>query len=216
MSSLVADEETDTIDETARLPALPSSFVPASLACEVSAALENPTPRASDLKAAVLGPTLRFKGDLSAQEDFILHGRVEGSIQQAQRIVIATGGAVVGTVHARVVVVAGNVEGDLHASESVFVQKTGRVVGNIFAPRVVLMDGAFFKGRVDMSGVSVVDRDGNREADAGAGKASSGTRVESPLMNRALQLAAEQTDQAPTQKVIMVPPPPRAGRAAVG
>jgi cytoskeletal protein CcmA (bactofilin family) len=201
MRSLVADEQYDTSDETLRLPSLPSSFLPESLARAASAAPDNPAPRAADLKIAVLGPTLRFKGDLSAEEDFILLGRIEGSIHQAQRIVIASGGAVVGTIHARVVVVDGNVQGDLHGSESVTVHKTGRVVGNIFAPRVVLVDGAVFNGRIDMSGMAVVGRDGNPDANASAGKTSNATRVE-PI------------DRAPTQKVVIVPPAPMRERAA--
>jgi cytoskeletal protein CcmA (bactofilin family) len=216
MRSLVADERYDTSDDTLRLPSLPSSFVPESLAREASVVPENPAPRAAERKIAVLGPTLRFKGDLSAQEDLILQGRIEGSIHQAQRIVIAAGGAVIGTVHARVVLVDGNVQGDLHGFESVTVRETGRVVGNIFAPRVVLIDGAVFNGRIDMSGDAVVARGDIREANAGAGKTSNGTRLESPTMNRALQPVAEQTDKVPTQKVMMVPPAPRAGRAAVG
>lgn len=219
MRSLVADHGNDTGDDTARLPSLPSSFVPESLPQEASAAPENPAARAAGLETAVLGPTLRFKGDISAQEDFILQGRIEGSIHQAQRIVVASGGAVVGTIHARVVVVDGNVQGDLYGVESVTVHKTGRVVGNIFSPRVVLIEGAVFNGRIDMSGASVVGRDGNQGANAGAGKPSNGTRVESARMSPGLQLAAEQTNKVSTQKVALVPPAPvreRAGREAIG
>jgi cytoskeletal protein CcmA (bactofilin family) len=190
MRSLAADQPSNTIDDTARLPSLPASFVPESPDHEASAALETATPQAVNLNIAVLGPTLRFKGDISVHEDFILQGRIEGSIQQAQRIVIASGGAVVGTIHARVVVVDGNVQGDLHGLESVTVHKSGRVVGNIFAPRVVLIDGAVFNGRIDMSGAVVVDRDGNQGANASAGKTSSGMRVENPMMSPGLQLAA--------------------------
>ena len=215
MHSLVADDRDDTSDDTARLPSLPSSFVPGALTHEASAAIENPTPRAADLKIAVLGPTLRFKGDISAQEDFILQGRIEGSIHQAQRIVIASGGAVVGTVHARVVVVDGNVQGDLHGLESVTVHKTGRVIGNIFAPRVVLVEGAVFNGRIDMSGAAVADRDGNQGANAGAGKASIGTRVDSSMTSPGVQPAAKQTDKVPTQKVMLVLPPPPVRERAV-
>lgn len=187
MRSLVADERYDTSDDTARLPSLPASFVPESPAGEATVA--------HDVGIAVLGPTLRFKGELSAQEDFILWGRVEGSIQQAQRIFIAAGGTVIGTIHARAVVVDGNVQGDLHGLESVTVTKTGRVIGNIFAPRVVLIEGAVFNGRIDMSGgASVGERSGKPDANAVAGQVSSGTRVDSPM------------------KVVLVPPPPARDR----
>ena len=99
---------------------------------------------------AVLGPTLRFKGELSADEDFILQGRIEGSINHTQSVTIGNEGVVQGNIHARVIVVDGSVEGDLHGSESVVVNATGRVAGNIFAPRVGLIDGALFNGRIDM------------------------------------------------------------------
>jgi cytoskeletal protein CcmA (bactofilin family) len=99
---------------------------------------------------AVLGPTLRFKGELSADEDFILQGRIEGSINHTQSVTIGTEGVCQGNIHARVIVIDGSVEGDLHGSESVVVNATGRVVGNIFAPRVGLVDGALFNGRIDM------------------------------------------------------------------
>jgi cytoskeletal protein CcmA (bactofilin family) len=186
MRSLVADQRLETSDETARLPALPSSFLPESLAHEAADAHEDP-------KIAVLGPTLCFKGELSAQEDFILQGRVEGSIRQAQRIVIATGGVVVGNIHALVAVVDGTVEGDLHGLESVTVNKTGRVAGNIFAPRVSLVDGAVFNGRIDMRGTPVVDQVPTQHA---------------PI------------PQVPTQKVSLVLPPPpvreSAARRSIG
>ena len=111
------------------------------------AAQQAATPNRS---VAVLGPTLRFKGELSADEDFVLQGRIEGSINHTQSVTIGTEGVVQGNIHARVIVVDGSVEGDLHGIESVVVNATGRVVGNIFAPRVGLVDGALFNGRIDM------------------------------------------------------------------
>src|SRR5262245_1833815 len=101
-------------------------------------------------KVAVLGPTLRFKGELSAEEDFILEGRIEGSINHTQSVTIGTEGSCAGNIHARRITIDGTVEGDLHATESVVVHETGRVIGNIFSPRVALVDGAYFAGRIDM------------------------------------------------------------------
>src|SRR5215831_19658387 len=101
-------------------------------------------------KVAVLGPTLRFKGELSAEEDFVLQGRIEGSINHTQSVTIGTEGSVLGNINARVITVDGAVEGDLHGSESVIVHATGRVAGNIFAPRVGLVEGAYFNGRIEM------------------------------------------------------------------
>lgn len=101
-------------------------------------------------RIAVLGPTLRFKGELSAEEDFILQGRIEGSINHTQSVTIGEQGSCVGNIHARRITIDGTVEGDLHASEAVTVHESGRVTGNIFAPRVGIVEGAYFNGRVEM------------------------------------------------------------------
>ncbi|WP_129776502.1 bactofilin family protein [Peristeroidobacter soli] len=176
----------DSGGDTVRVPSL--SSMPVSQSSQPpSPSAEAPSKESAspERKIAVLGPTLRFKGELSAEEDFILQGRIEGSINHTQSVTIGTDGAVVGNIHARVVVIDGSVEGDLHGSESVTVHETGRVTGNIFAPRVGLVDGAVFNGRIDMSG-------------AGAGQSvspSAKKRVESPTITPGQPLSAEETEK---------------------
>jgi cytoskeletal protein CcmA (bactofilin family) len=103
-------------------------------------------------KVAVLGPTLRFKGELSAEEDFILQGSLEGSISNPQCVTVGTEGTVIGDIKARVITIDGKIEGDLYGDESVVVHESGRVTGNIYAPRVGIVEGAFFSGRIEMGG----------------------------------------------------------------
>lgn len=208
MRSLGVDQRQETSTDTGQVPSS-SSSLPASPTQQPPAAPEDRTPAAAERKLAVLGPTLRFKGDLSAEEDFILQGRIQGSIHHTQRIIIGTGGAVAGNIHARVVVIDGTVEGDLHGVESVVVHETGRVVGNIFAPRVGLADGAVFNGRIDMTGVSIVKQGAN----LGAGNPAIKKRVESPTMSPGQPMSAEETEKVLAPKVISVlPPPPRKER----
>jgi cytoskeletal protein CcmA (bactofilin family) len=102
-------------------------------------------------KVSVLGKTLVFKGELSADEDIILQGRVEGSIHHTQSVTIGIDGVVIGNTHARSIVVEGTVEGDLKGVASVLIAATATVRGNISAPRVGIMEGANFNGSVDMS-----------------------------------------------------------------
>jgi cytoskeletal protein CcmA (bactofilin family) len=111
-----------------------------------------PTPRAS-----VLGPTLRFRGELSAQEDLIVQGHVEGSITHTSSLTIGTEGSMKGDIRARIIVIDGRVHGDLYATESVNIRATARVKGNVFAPRVGITEGAFFQGHIEMqpSGAAV-------------------------------------------------------------
>jgi cytoskeletal protein CcmA (bactofilin family) len=87
-------------------------------------------------RASVLGPTLRFRGELSAQEDLIIQGSVEGSITHTQSLTVGTDGTMKGDIRARVIVIDGKVEGDLYATESVNIRATAKVKGNVFAPRV--------------------------------------------------------------------------------
>ena len=119
-------------------------------------------------KPSVLGKTLVFKGELSADEDLILQGRVEGSIHHTQSLTVGVDGVVIGDTHARSIVVEGTVEGDLRASVSVLVMATAKVRGNIAAPRVGITEGANFNGSVDMSGASAVARAPNSSLSEGS------------------------------------------------
>ena len=109
------------------------------------------------VRASVLGPTLRFRGELSAQEDLIIQGSVEGSITHTQSLTVGTDGTMKGDIRARVIVIDGKVEGDLYATESVSIRATAKVKGNVFAPRVGITEGAFFQGQIEMqpSGAAV-------------------------------------------------------------
>lgn len=109
-----------------------------------------PAEDAEPSKVPVLGKTLLFRGELTAEEDVILQGRVEGSIRHARNLIIGPEGSVLGNVYAAHLTVEGLVEGDLHCSQAVVVRATAQVRGNIFAPRVGIMEGATFNGRVEM------------------------------------------------------------------
>ena len=113
--------------------------------------MSNPYNSATD-RASVLGPTLYFKGDLSAEEDLLIQGRVEGTITHTQRLTVGPQGTVKANIRAQLIIVEGTVDGDLTAEKSVFVKEGARVVGNIFAPTVSILEGAAFSGRIDMDG----------------------------------------------------------------
>ena len=119
-----------------------------------------PEPKAP---TSVFGASLRFKGELRADEDFVLQGRIEGSIHHTQNLTIGTDGVVKGDSRARTIVVEGTVEGDLYALESISIRPTAKVLGNLLAPRVAIADGANFNGKVDMASATraarnIVDR----------------------------------------------------------
>lgn len=137
------------------------------LASNVPDTLQHSTDASETPKVPVLGKTLLFRGELTAEEDVILQGRVEGSIRHARNLVIGTEGSVLGDVFANHLTVEGLVEGDLHCNEAVIVHAKAQVRGNIFAPRVGIMEGAFFNGRIEMD--PAAERASNPQAQARPG-----------------------------------------------
>jgi cytoskeletal protein CcmA (bactofilin family) len=111
--------------------------------------MTNPYDSATE-RVSVLGPTLSFKGEMSADEELLIHGRVEGSIGDAKRLTVASDGVVKAEVHAAVVIIEGAVEGDVHAKTSVVVKDSAKVRGNLNAPAVSIQEGASFNGGISM------------------------------------------------------------------
>ena len=111
------------------------------------------TPQTSGARSVcVIGPKTTIKGELTGDEDVLVEGTVEGQIRISRDLRIGPGGTVKATVEAQSVVVSGELLGDCRASQRVEIQATGRLTGNIGAPRVVIAEGATFKGNSDMSG----------------------------------------------------------------
>lgn len=103
-------------------------------------------------RTSVLGPTLRFKGELHADEELLIKGKVEGSITHSQRLTVCAEGVVKANIRAQMIAVEGTVDGDLQAEKSVQVKESARVNGNIRAPSVSIVEGAHFNGNIVMDG----------------------------------------------------------------
>jgi cytoskeletal protein CcmA (bactofilin family) len=104
----------------------------------------------SNERISVFGPTLRFKGELKAQEDIRVEGKIEGSIHHQQRVVVGQKGEVTATVSAAQIDVDGKVHGDMSAKKSIKVNQSAVVRGNLRAPSVSITEGANFNGGVTM------------------------------------------------------------------
>jgi cytoskeletal protein CcmA (bactofilin family) len=111
--------------------------------------MSNPYDTASE-RMSILPPSMRFKGELSADEDLLIQGAVEGTIRHSQRVTIGKEGKIKASITANIIKVEGAVEGDLHAAKSVHVDESGNLRGNIHAPSVCLVEGSHFNGAIDM------------------------------------------------------------------
>jgi cytoskeletal protein CcmA (bactofilin family) len=99
----------------------------------------------------VIGAKTQFKGEITGAETIVVEGLVEGTIRITGPLRVGPGGTVKATVSAQSVVVAGELVGDCQATERVEIEAAGRLTGNIRAPRVVIVEGATFRGNSDMS-----------------------------------------------------------------
>lgn len=100
---------------------------------------------------SVIGPTLVFKGELSADEDLVIEGHIEGTIAHHKKhLTVGKEGRVKADIHASSVIVEGQLIGDIHSEGVVSLAKGADVKGNIYCSRIVMEDGARFKGSIDM------------------------------------------------------------------
>src|SRR4051812_27403615 len=101
----------------------------------------------------VIGESILINGKLSGDEDLTVRGRVEGELTLTKTLIVETSGIVKANVAVKNAIVSGVVVGNINATESVELTREGRMVGDIRAPRVIIVDGASFRGRVDMGEV---------------------------------------------------------------
>ncbi len=109
------------------------------------------TRQARSKNVSVIGPTLVFKGELSADEDLVIEGQIEGTIAHHKKhLTVGEQGRVKGDIHAHSVIILGRLVGDIHSEGMVSLAKGADVKGNIFCARIAVEDGARWIGKIDM------------------------------------------------------------------
>ena len=101
-------------------------------------------------QATIVGESILISGSLQGDEDLTVLGRVHGNITLTKTLVVEESGRVKADVDVRNAIISGIIVGNITASDSVEVTEQGRVVGDIKAPRVLITDGARFRGNIDM------------------------------------------------------------------
>ena len=102
---------------------------------------------------AMIGVTVKIKGDISSEENLVIEGQVEGTITlNGHELTVGQAGRVSANVSAKTIRIDGQVNGDLVGKEKIIISKTGNVRGNLVAPTVILEEGGKFKGSIDMGG----------------------------------------------------------------
>jgi cytoskeletal protein CcmA (bactofilin family) len=102
-------------------------------------------------RSAVLGKSVIVKGQIFSREDLTIDGEVEGTVElQEHRLTIGPNGKVRASVKARELVVLGTIHGDVETTDKIDIRKEAKLVGDIRTARIVIEDGAYFKGNIDI------------------------------------------------------------------
>ena len=102
--------------------------------------------------SATIGKAVAIKGQIFSREDLMIDGEVEGTVEAHEhRVTIGPNGRVQAGVKAREIVVLGAIHGNVEAVEKIDIRKDARLVGDIKTARIVIEDGAYFKGSIDIT-----------------------------------------------------------------
>jgi cytoskeletal protein CcmA (bactofilin family) len=155
--------------------------------------------------STVVGQTMLIKGNLEGDEDLTVQGRIEGSLNLTKTLIIEPNGVVKADVSVANAVVSGVMVGNLTASDSLEITETGRMVGDIRAPRVIIVEGASVRGKVDMGDLEMPRPASGRKAAYTPKPSSRPVAASKPSSKQ----------PAPAKKPAAPPPPPPKAKKAI-
>lgn len=121
---------------------------------ELDTRAQLPTPaRATPVSSglAVIGKAMLIRGQITSREDLYVDGEVDGAVDlQDCRLTVGPNGKIGAGARAREVEVLGKVDGDVEATKKITIRTGGRLVGDLRTPGIVIEDGAYFKGRIEI------------------------------------------------------------------
>src|SRR5439155_14677698 len=108
-------------------------------------------PQSEPRHGAIIGGSMRIKGEIYSSEELHLDGEVEGRLELESRLTIGPGGKADADIKAPEVVVAGNVHGNVEATHRLVLRSGANLVGDVKTSGIVIEDGAYFKGGIDIT-----------------------------------------------------------------
>ncbi len=111
---------------------------------------ESPVPRAPVANTTIIGKGMIFDGELKGDGSVRIEGQVSGMINIKHEVIVGEGGFVNGNIKSKIVTVLGKLKGNVEAIDKITIDVSGSMIGDIIAPRVVVAEGAVYKGRIDM------------------------------------------------------------------
>src|SRR3984885_1299720 len=158
-----------------------TSAIPITGEVKTMAPLDSPYPATtSSGGTARLGATLHVKGEITGNEDLHIDGTVEGLVQlEDRKLTVGASAKVTADIIAREVVVYGNVKGNLRARDRIEIKKDGSVVGDLTTARIMIEDGAYFKGSIEIDKTGDASDNSYEKSSASYSKSSRSTATAS-------------------------------------
>ena len=153
--------------------------------------------------STIVGQTMLIKGNLEGDEDLTVQGRIEGSLNLTKTLIIEPNGVVKADVSVANAVVSGVMVGNLTASDSLEITESGRMVGDIRAPRVIIVEGASVRGKVDMGDLEMPRPASDRKP----------VYTPKPMARPSAAAKSKPAVKVPAKKAAP-PPPPKAKKPA--
>ena len=103
------------------------------------------------MDGTLIGETMKIKGEITSRETLQLNGELEGQVQLDNRLTIGPKGKASANIKAKEVDIAGSVQGNIDASDRIVLRKGANLVGDVKTAGIMIEDGAYFKGGIDIS-----------------------------------------------------------------
>jgi cytoskeletal protein CcmA (bactofilin family) len=161
-------------------------------------------------KETIIGPQTRVSGEIRGDEDVVVRGRVEGRVTLTSVFTVEESAIIQADIEARIVLISGVVVGNVHALETIRLAPRARMVGDITAPRVVMEEGATYKGRLDMAaaGAEATASQAHSRAQTDEARDEVRDKASPPRLSVPSRVAAEAAAPVPPARVEN-PAPPR-------
>ena len=110
-----------------------------------------PESRGGSGGSATIGKAVKINGQIHSKEDLYVDGDVEGTVEAPEhKLTIGPNGTVHAAVKAKEVVALGTIQGNVEAADRIEIRKDAKLVGDIRTARIIIEDGAYFKGSIDI------------------------------------------------------------------
>jgi cytoskeletal protein CcmA (bactofilin family) len=170
-------DEPDTSPAATPAPPQPAASRPAPRPAAPPSGNSPASPDRPSSSQAQVGKSLQLKGEITGSEDLFIDGEVEGTVElKDNSLTIGPNGNVHADVQARSITVLGRLRGNVRAGDKVEIRKTGSLEGDLATARIIIEDGAVFRGSIDIlqPGRAEPERKAVAQAAGQAGKESPG------------------------------------------